>query len=196
MQDDASLFDPDSAEGGAWLSEAEVLTEVRRSPHWMTADPWLVPAALVLLLLVWILSYFGIPAALLDAGVLGLVLGHLWPRWVARDSVQYWAPAEGYVHVRVGPRAVEVSSGDRREAYRVEDARSVHFAALGWLLRFEGAPPLWLPARAFSGSLGERVATHLSTIPRETPGSLRAALFALLFTFSLSGTAVWYWAVR
>ncbi len=187
---------PRPAEGGSWLEESELVSELRQSPSYRTASPWLAPLALALLLFVWVASYFGIPAALLDAAVLGLLLGHFWPNVVASESARHWAPRERYVRFRVGEGGIEVSSASTNEVLGFAEVTSVHASAAGFLVRFAKAPPLFVSRAAFSTEDAELVAAHLGRLPAEAPGSLRASLFALLFTASLSGTALWYWAVR
>lgn len=187
---------PRPAEGGAWLEEAELVSELRRSPSYRSAAPWLAPAALALLLFVWVVSYFGIPAALLDLAVLGLLLGHFWPTIVASESARHWAPRERYVRFKIGEEGIEVTSAHRHETCTFSEVTSVNASRSGWLVRFSNAPPLWLSRGAFSTDDAELVEAHLGRLPTEEPGSLRTALFALLLTASLSGTALWYWAVR
>lgn len=184
------------AEGGTWLDEAELAAALRQSPRSSPASAWLAPAAIVLLWTAWVSSYFGVPAALLDAAVLILFIAHLWPSWVARESARYFAPRERYVRFRVDAEGIETSSVDRRETRSWHLARSVHFTDAGWLVRFADTPPLWLPRAAFSSEGAAVVESHLAPLPRERRGRTRALSMGIVLVASLAATAAWYWAAR
>jgi hypothetical protein len=137
-----------------------------------------------------------VPSALLHLVVLSFVIGHLWPTWLAADSARHWAPKERYLRFRVGPDGIHTSSAERETQSPWNHIVSTHRAAAGWLVRFQDAPPLWLPRSAFSEEDVDLVGAYLAPLPAEPRGRAAALCAFLLVAFGWLGTLAWYFSAR
>ncbi len=185
-----------TALGGAWLESSAISFQLRRSPSRRPFGSLLLPAAALLLSSAWIASYFGVPAAPLNVAVLALLLGHLWPTWLAADSVRHWAPRERYLRYRLSPEGIETWSLGSARQLDWSRLTCVHRSALGWLVRFRGAPPLWVPEAAFCEADAQVAASYLDVFPAERRGYLVAAGFFTLAVIAWCASLAWYMSAR
>jgi hypothetical protein len=128
--------------------------------------------------------------------VLALLIGHWWPTWLASDSARHWAPKERYLRFRVGPDGIDTSSTEKETQSPWSSVVSAHRAAAGWLVRFRGTPPLWLPRSAFSAEDVDLVGAYLAPLPAEPSGRLAALCAFLLVAVGWLATLAWYFSTR
>ncbi len=170
----------------------DLVGHVRRLPGWHRAFPFLLPGAASFFVGAWVVAYFGVPAALLNAVAVMLSLAHLWPSWRAREIAGFWTPAERHVRFELELDGLRVSSaGGVHDVTRVE-IECVSRLREGWFLWFRDRPPLWVPRGAFGETQGEVIDRMFEGLPAETSSKWLQWLWGIVAGGGVVGTALWY----
>lgn len=140
----------------------------------------------------FVAAYLGIPTILLSMLAVSLIVGHFWPRWLAREVAEYWTPLERYLQFTIFRDGLVTCSagGGRQVSFR--EVRHIYRAESGWLLWLRDRPLLWIPRRAFGQDQGRLIEEVFDAIPAKPPWLTMGWLYVGVGGVALAGTWAWY----